>query len=72
MCSKVFSQNQVDTLNSGKRANKWNDEDIASCIALRSISPKCYKYLYETSYPLAGWFKVKLYLNNSWFNFERN
>ena len=46
ICAKFFTKNQVDTLVNGKRANKWYNKDIASCIGLRSISPKCYKYMY--------------------------
>jgi len=54
ICKKIFTKNQVDILVSGKRANKWYNEDIASCIGLRSISPKCYKYMYGIGYPVAG------------------
>lgn len=41
-----FSETQINVIvNKKKRVKSWPDEDIASVITLRSLSPRCYKYL---------------------------
>lgn len=42
-------------LNKKKKVAKWEPEDIASAMTLRSISPKCYRYLKDKlEFPLPG------------------
>ncbi|KAK4305219.1 hypothetical protein Pmani_022898 [Petrolisthes manimaculis] len=41
-----FSDTQINIIINNKKSVKyWPDEDIASAMTLRSLSPKCYKYL---------------------------
>lgn len=49
-----FTLTQINYfLNSNKKITKWSEDDICSAIALRSISPKAYKYLkYKKKIPL--------------------
>lgn len=44
--SKFFSPQQIEMiLHKKKKVAKWEPEDIASAITLRSMSPKAYRYL---------------------------
>lgn len=50
---KIFTPGQVRKLLKRENTNvRWNPEDIASAISLRSVSPKAYRYLRSNSYPL--------------------
>ena len=52
MLSKLLTPGQIRKLkNSGKNI-KWKPEDIVAAISLRSVSPKCYRYLRANNYPL--------------------
>lgn len=49
----VFTIGQIKKLlNPNKKAIKWNSDDIATAIALRSVTPKGYRYLRKKNYPL--------------------
>lgn len=49
----VFTSQQIHKLmNPQKKRVKWGIEDITSAIALRSVSPKAYRYLKKNNYPL--------------------
>jgi hypothetical protein len=54
--SNMFSPQQIEMiLHIKKKVGKWEPEDIASDITLRSISPKAYKYLRDKlEFPLPG------------------
>ena len=41
----IFSKTQIDAIISKKYVRHWPDEDIATALTLRSMSPKCYEYL---------------------------
>ena len=48
-----FSKTQIKAIITKKKVSEWSTEDIASALTLRSLSPKCYKYLREKKgYPL--------------------
>ena len=49
-----FSDTQINVIINNKKSVKhWPEEDIASAITLRSLSPKCYKYLKDVKgFPL--------------------
>ena len=52
--SPVFTIGQINKLlHPEKTVIKWNSEDIASAIALRSISPRGYRYLRNKNFPLS-------------------
>ena len=51
--SPVFTTGQINKLlNPHKKKIKWSNEDIASAIALRSVTPKGYRYLRKKNMPL--------------------
>lgn len=54
--SGMFTPTQIKLiLDPKKKVYKWTEDDIASAITLRSLSPKTYKYLRnEKRYPLPG------------------
>ncbi|KAE9529984.1 hypothetical protein AGLY_011446 [Aphis glycines] len=54
--SNMFSPQQITMiLHKKKKVGKWEPEDIASAITLRSISPKAYRYLRDKlEFPLPG------------------
>lgn len=54
--SNMFSPHQIEImLNKKKKVAKWEPEDIASAMTLRSLSPKCYRYLRDKlEFPLPG------------------
>lgn len=55
MLKKIFTPKQIDLLLHEKKSKvKWSIEDIASAIALRSLSPKAYRYLRKNNFPLPG------------------
>lgn len=58
--SNMFSPHQAEMiLNKKKKVAKWEPEDIASAMTLRSISPKCYRYLRDKlEFPLPGIVRV--------------
>ena len=43
--SPMFSKTQIKAIVTKERVSEWSNEDIASALTLRSLSPKCYKYL---------------------------
>lgn len=44
--SKLFTSTQISMLWSNKsKVYAWTNDDIASAISLRSVSPKAYRYL---------------------------
>jgi len=46
--SQLFTPTQIQLLlHPKKKVYQWTPEDISSAITLRSISPKCYRYLRE-------------------------
>lgn len=52
---KIFTTKQIDVLMSNeKKRVKWGIEDISAAIVLRSVSPKAYRFLRKTHYPLPG------------------
>lgn len=53
-CLKTFfTSTQIDYFIGKKKISRWTDEDITNGIALRSISPKAYRYLRnKKSFPL--------------------
>lgn len=55
---KLFSPTQISMLWSNKsRVFAWTNDDIASAISLRSVSPKAYRYLRDKkNFPLPGIF----------------
>lgn len=54
--SQLFTPTQIQLLLHPKiKVYKWTSEDISSAITLRSISPKCYRYLRgKKNFPLPG------------------
>lgn len=53
--SPIFTAGQIKKLlHPNKKKVKWSKEDIASAIALRSVSPKGYRFLRNKKYPLPG------------------
>lgn len=52
----MFTDTQIKLiLEPKKKVYKWTEDDIASAITLRSLSPKTYRYLRnEKKYPLPG------------------
>lgn len=54
--SGMFTKTQIELImEPKKKVYKWTDDDIASAITLRSLSPKVYRYLRnEKKYPLPG------------------
>jgi hypothetical protein len=51
----IFTPGQIRLLlNPSKRNIRWNADDIASAISLRSVSPKAYHYLRNHNFSLAG------------------
>lgn len=55
--SGMFTQTQINLImEPKKKVYKWTEDDIASAITLRSLSPKAYKYLRnDKKYPLPGY-----------------
>lgn len=55
--SGMFTNTQIKLImEPKKKVYKWTEDDIASAITLRSLSPKTYKYLRnEKKYPLPGY-----------------
>lgn len=48
-----FSETQIKKIINKKRVSEWSSDDIANAFTLRSLSPKCYKYLrLEKGFPL--------------------
>lgn len=44
--SHLFTPTQINLiLHPKKKVYRWTTEDISSAVTLRSISPKCYRYL---------------------------
>jgi len=54
--SQLFTPTKIQILlHPKKKVYQWTPEDISSAITLRSISPKCYRYLREEKkFPLPG------------------
>lgn len=51
----IFTSGQIrKLLHPNKKRVIWSREDIASAIALRSVSPKAYRYLRKKNHPLPG------------------
>ena len=51
--SPIFTPGQIKKLlHPNQTTVKWSSEDIASAIALRSVSPKAYRYLKNNKIPL--------------------
>lgn len=55
--SGMFTNTQIKLImEPKKKVYKWTEDDIASAITLRSLSPKAYKYLRnEKKHPLPGY-----------------
>uniref|UniRef100_A0A2S2P567 THAP9-like helix-turn-helix domain-containing protein n=1 Tax=Schizaphis graminum TaxID=13262 RepID=A0A2S2P567_SCHGA len=55
--SGMFTDTQIKLIMEPKqKVYKWTEDDIASAITLRSLSPKTYRYLRnEKKYPLPGY-----------------
>lgn len=53
--SDLFTPTQIQLLLHPRlKCPKWQPEDIASAISLKSASPKGYKYLLKHNFPLPG------------------
>lgn len=51
----IFTRGQIKKLLHRKKTKiRWNSDDIASAIALKSVSPAGYRYLKKRSFPLPG------------------
>lgn len=49
----IFTPGQIyKLLHPKQKSVKWAEEDMVSAIALRSVSPKAYRYLRKEGYPL--------------------
>lgn len=57
LLSDIFTPKQINLiLHPLKKVYKWQTNDIASAISLRSISPRAYRFLRETKkFPLPGY-----------------
>lgn len=60
-----FTNGQMKRLMDSKcgRAH-WSPKDIASAISLRSVSPKAYRYLKRTGYPLPALSTLRRWASN--------
>lgn len=63
--SKFLTPGQIKFVLKGNRRIRWCNEDIASAIALRSVSPKCYRYLKtKLHYPLPSLTTLRKWTNS--------
>lgn len=62
----VFTEGQINLLLSpNKKWTHWTDDDIASAISLRCVSPKCYRFLRSTmKLPLPGFSTLNRWVRN--------
>lgn len=72
LLSDIFTPTQINLiLHPLKKVYKWQPNDIASAISLRSISPRAYTFLRETKkFPLPG-YKSFTY-NKHCYNYKFN
>lgn len=62
---KMFTPGQIKLLLNNKSKTRWGNEDIASAISLRSISPKAYNYLKDVKkHPLPGMSTLREWAKN--------